>query len=325
MIFVDTSPLSTCSPSTGYLFRATSGGISRIAGLAPIENVHGVENFNLTEFVNGHMAYRAAIPRLLREVGWEVESDEFTEIEDPDPDNHGARQRELIKEIEDARKEAEAEPKKRRFGIFKRSNLAKKKGWETYDERSKEAPNPETSNDDKGVLFDIDAIRAELESEQMEVRQLESTLPPMKLDLNGPPKAAREEVPEAPFSVLRATKSLDSSSLPTLQPSDSESPNPHFPNGHSSHPDRLSDDITDPPTHADSQITMSFDPPPLPSAAFAWESQDADAPVKPHRPELKTAKTTPAAMGGPHLTHNAWADDEEEDFCGEREVQMSFE
>lgn len=66
----------------GYLFRATSGGISRIAGLAPVD-IPGVENIDVTQHVNGHMAYRSAMPVLLREVGWEVTSDEFTEIEDP--------------------------------------------------------------------------------------------------------------------------------------------------------------------------------------------------------------------------------------------------
>ena len=83
----------------------------RVAGLAPVL-VSGVENINVTDLVPGHMAYRAAMPRLLREVGWIVESDEFTEIEDPDPENHEKRQRELINEIEEARKELEKKPEK---------------------------------------------------------------------------------------------------------------------------------------------------------------------------------------------------------------------
>jgi pimeloyl-ACP methyl ester carboxylesterase len=67
----------------GYLFRATSGSIMRVAGLAPVEDIPGLENIEVTSLVAGHMAYRAAMPRLLREVGWSVESDEFTEIEEP--------------------------------------------------------------------------------------------------------------------------------------------------------------------------------------------------------------------------------------------------
>ncbi|KMU74187.1 transmembrane and coiled-coil domain containing proteins 4 [Coccidioides immitis RMSCC 3703] len=154
----------------GYLFRATSGGIMRVAGLAPVEGIPGIENFDATKFVNGHMAYRAAMPRLLREVGWEVESDEFTEIEDPDPDSHQERQRELIREIQEARKQAEEKPDKKKFGFFKRGKLAEKKGWETYDvdQGDRSPTNSCDGNADPGgtVLFDIDAIRAELATSQ---------------------------------------------------------------------------------------------------------------------------------------------------------------
>lgn len=73
------------------MFRATSGGIGRVAGLAPIEDIEGVENVNVTDLVEGHMAYRQAIPKLLRRVGWIVVDDEFQEIEEPVsyiPDSH---------------------------------------------------------------------------------------------------------------------------------------------------------------------------------------------------------------------------------------------
>ena len=67
----------------GYLFRATSGGIGRVAGLRAVDDIPGLENIDVTELVNGHMAYRGVVPKLLRKVGWEIDSDEFTEIEDP--------------------------------------------------------------------------------------------------------------------------------------------------------------------------------------------------------------------------------------------------
>lgn len=195
----------------GYLFRATGGGIRRVAGLAPVENIPGLENIDVTSLVNGHMAYRSAMPKLLREVGWEVTSDEFTEIEDPDPENHDKRQRELIREIEEVRKEAEAKPKKR-FGFFKRAKLPEKKGWETYDDKMRDKDDWGTGSTESGsnVLFDIEAIKAELASEQIEVRQLESTLPPMKLDL----KDSSTNVPkgpQSPYLNLRETKSYDGS------------------------------------------------------------------------------------------------------------------
>lgn len=173
----------------GYLFRATGGGIARVAGLAAVE-VPGIENFDVTEFVPGHMSYRTAMPRCLREVGWAVESDEFSEIEDPDPENHQARQRQLIDEIEEARKELEQQPEKKRFGFFKRNKKALvKKDWETYDERSNrvvsgEAPQAGVTDSHGGVIFDIDAIQREvleLATQGIEIKQLESTLPPMKI------------------------------------------------------------------------------------------------------------------------------------------------
>src|ERR1700712_197094 len=99
----------------------------KVSGLAPVE-VPGIESVDVTEWVPGHMAYRAAMPRLLRKVGWEVESDEFAEIEDPDPDNHERRQRELINEIEEARRQLDEKPEKKGFlARFSRKKAAQKK------------------------------------------------------------------------------------------------------------------------------------------------------------------------------------------------------
>ncbi|KAK0654420.1 putative membrane protein [Lasiodiplodia hormozganensis] len=140
----------------GYLFRATSGGVMKVAGLAPVD-CPGIENFDVTEMVNGHMAYRAAIPRLLREMGWAVESDEFAEIEDPDPDNHEARQRELINEIEEARKEMEQKPQRKSGWNFFKKKQAEKKEWEMYDEKMRAGDDDKNKN----VLFDVEAIKQE--------------------------------------------------------------------------------------------------------------------------------------------------------------------
>ena len=278
------------------------------------------------------MAYRAAMPHLLREVGWEVESEEFTEIEDPDPDNHEKRQRELIREIDEARHEAEATPEKRRFGFFKRGMLAKKKGWETYDEKSKESPGEasESPRPDNRVLFDIDAIRAELESEQMEVRQLESTLPPMKLDLNRS-RASTEKIPQEEFPILRETKSLNGADL-SLRPKPQEihseetlpngyTPNP-FENGkyeYASHDDDL--------PNGKEEVTMSFETfHPLPSAVLAWQDKglQTPTPTSSHRSELRSTSTMPLSVTSMDLDHNAWVDEEDDDFGKEKEVQLSF-
>ncbi|KAK9472335.1 DUF726-domain-containing protein [Dipodascopsis tothii] len=176
----------------GYLFRATSGGLGRIAGLAPIEHIHGIENFDCTSIVEGHMSYREAMPKLLRECGWEVTSDEFTEIEDPDPDQLRGRQRELLTEFELAKRKMEKRPRKKGVFSWIKPKPKKKEWWEMYeDDREDRAPEsngysdepsttssfyadvagPSTVADaaavpadptDPAILFDVEAIRREI-------------------------------------------------------------------------------------------------------------------------------------------------------------------
>lgn len=93
----------------GYLFRATSGGLGQIAGLAPVKDIHGVESVDITEHVDGHMGYRAAMPSMLSQLGWEVSSEEFEEIEDPDPELQRERQRKLIEEFDVAKRQMDKE------------------------------------------------------------------------------------------------------------------------------------------------------------------------------------------------------------------------
>ncbi|KAL4982856.1 hypothetical protein BDW68DRAFT_170072 [Aspergillus falconensis] len=302
----------------GYLFRATSGGIMRVAGLAPVEGIRGVENVDVTKLVNGHMDYRAAIPRLLKHVGWEVLSEEFAEIEDPDPENHAERQRELIREIDEARREAETKPEKKRFGLFKRGKLAQKKAWEKYEVDQSESPQSPTSSNAAGsVLFDIDAIRAELASEMMEVKQLESTLPPMKLDLNSPPLNS----PATPSS-SEGNKAQDISQSP-LQPPPAASSG-HTPPLRTPSP---------PPPAKDEEFQMTFDTyhEPLQRALSSYETPSHSSDNTFTRPPLRSSATTSGvlgvdaatgavvAAGALALEENAWADPDE------GEISMTFE
>lgn len=183
--------------------------------------------------VPGHMAYRTAMPKLLREAGWLVESDEFVEIEDPDPENHEKRQRELINEIEQARRELEkknAEKEKRgsKLGWW-RKKKGDKKDWELYDKNSQaHAPIDKTADTatlaENPVMFDIDAIRREVaalaaesadkpyngyEEAALEIKEIKSTLPPMKISL---PAAGTSTAPSlAPLPTLRQTQSFNDS------------------------------------------------------------------------------------------------------------------
>lgn len=311
----------------------------RVAGLAPVEGIHGLENIDVTSLVNGHMAYRAAMPRLLREVGWEVESDEFTEIEDPDPENHERRQRELIRELDDARKDAEMKPEKKRFGFFKRGKLAEKKKWETYDDSSREGGHYGTHGDggSSNVLFDIEAIKAELASEQIEVKQLESTLPPMKLDLYGTNSLSDKNLTHPP---LRETKSydmtmgfrpkIDADASQTSLPA-SRSPNP-FDQGYDDYISHRNSESHD-DSHED--IKMSFDTNPRqppsparssPSAGLSLPAQEPFTTSPPHS-QLNAPRSlaaTPATIHDANIEHNAWLDEEDEDFGKEQHVTMSF-
>jgi hypothetical protein len=294
----------------GYLFRATSGGIMRVSGLGPIEGIPGLENVDLTETVNGHMDYRAAMPRILRHVGWEVLEDEFAEIEDPDPDNHAERQRELIREIDEARRNAELKPEKKRFGLFKRGKMAEKKTWETYDVDRNNSPNSpaEPSSVPGSILFDIEAIRAELASEAIEVKQLESTLPPMKLDLNRPSVTQ----PVTPVEKEQTPKEPEAPSLPRT------ASEPRLPT--EAHPSRTA---TDPaPPRIEEPIEMTFD-----TSFNDTPQHHFDTPT---RPELRSLSTMPmgigaTAVGAMAMEPNAWADPDHGHGHGEDEIQMTFE
>ncbi|KAL9029557.1 MAG: hypothetical protein Q9196_002221 [Gyalolechia fulgens] len=343
----------------GYLFRATSGGIMRVAGLAPVEDIPGLENIDVTKLVNGHMAYRAAMPRLLREVGWEVESDEFTEIEDPDPENHEKRQRELIKELDEARRAADEKPEKKRFGLFKRGKLAKKKGWETYDDRMRDGrddPSP-AGHDNDHILFDIDAIRAELASEQIEVKQLESTLPPMKLKVDGTSSSAEWNTNYAtvPLSEPRMHDHESIASQPAGQGSSiairsapagdgarrhEEKENP-FDQGYDEYsispPVSMATDSSKKPNGvypgSSSFTAHSTTSLPSPQWLFPSNSQtysdrsapplaDADEIPAPQRSPFTSSDTLPNGLEP--VEHNAWLDEDDADFGKEREVKMSF-
>jgi hypothetical protein len=343
----------------------------RVAGLGQVQ-VPTIENVNVTELVPGHMAYRTAMPKLLREVGWEVESDEFTEIEDPDPENHEQRQRELINEIEEARKELEKkamEKEKRgsKISWWKRKK-ADKKEWEVYDEHSQKHIKIDQDADpakiaENNIMFDIDAIRREVaalsvdtkpydaDERAFEIKEIKSTLPPMKIDLPPAPP------PQSPGSNLRQTKSYNDSLGISADGSKANSTNnlpgtngTHTPNGTKEYEEYDEGDMGEMEMTFD---TSFHDPAPLPSplppaaksplpsasrsgASSPWAgtpskislaeptSSGWSDPTPPERPPLVTAKTMPSSGAGNDAMHNAWADEFEDEFGQEKDIKMSF-
>lgn len=174
----------------GYLFRATSGGLRSIGGLSPIDSeTFNIENFNCSEFVKGHMQYREAMPKLLRHIGWEVLEDQFVEIEQPNPEEE-ERQRKLLSDFEKAQ-----HSKKKKTWYNKFFGRKHKEWWEMYEEGEKEKEgdgkgkvndddndskgetstnnsddneNINESNDSPDQMFDVAALKKEIENIQIE-------------------------------------------------------------------------------------------------------------------------------------------------------------
>ncbi|RKP31430.1 DUF726-domain-containing protein [Metschnikowia bicuspidata] len=121
----------------GYLFRATGGGLQSVAGISPIDYIPGVENFDCTGFVDGHMSYRKAIPSILKALNWEVLTEGFSEIEEPNIEQR-ERQRKLLSEFDEARakmekeREQETGPEKSWKSWFRPKQ---KNWWDVYDEK----------------------------------------------------------------------------------------------------------------------------------------------------------------------------------------------
>ncbi|EME38239.1 hypothetical protein DOTSEDRAFT_75716 [Dothistroma septosporum NZE10] len=353
----------------GYLFRATSGGIMRVAGLASVD-VQGVENIDVTAEVPGHMAYRGMMPILLDKVGWAVESLEFSEIEDPDPDNHEKRQRELLDEIEEARARLEEQPQKKGFkAFFTRKKATQKKAWETYDERSQKVLEGDDKESEKhaeenaNVMFDVDAIRKEALAlaikspgdieeikQHLSVREIESTLPALKVRLS-PKQETASTTNHANGSMppdgksrqeLRHSQTHDGSSVSLTNNDSSRSVSMPLPNGSSAH--IREQELKS----ADDDIQMSFeeDRPnrttlPAPgSGQRTPEFQSArNSPEPSHRPPLRSINTTPIPIHSDSKVattpatpanlvdpdHNPWsADADDPDFGKEREMKMEF-
>lgn len=157
----------------GYLFRATSGGIASVAGLSPINNVYGIENMDCTEFIHGHMSYRKAIPKILKKLDWEVLSEEFVEIEEPDP-AQTERQRKLIIEFDEAKskylkEQTKSGGKKRSWkDYFKpRSDWFSFHGESNNSDSDPKTDEPNLQNTNDAAIFDLKALAKE--AHQIEV------------------------------------------------------------------------------------------------------------------------------------------------------------
>ncbi|TPX43493.1 hypothetical protein SeMB42_g04692 [Synchytrium endobioticum] len=85
-----------------FLYRASMGVWKDVAGLRPIEGVAGLENVCLDDVIDGHLAYRNSLPKILKHVGYDVISETFD-----NEDEEGKREREMVKEEREALKQEE--------------------------------------------------------------------------------------------------------------------------------------------------------------------------------------------------------------------------
>lgn len=207
----------------GYLFRATSGGLGTVFGLAPINSIFEIENIDVTELVDGHMAYRAKMPKLLKESGFTVLSEEFDDFADPDPKKLRERQRKLINDLN------EDKPAKKKWWEWGRSTN-RDKAWLDQAKDSKEQPE-EAEESGEYNAFDVSAIREEVgRLEKLEVEMIfdadaEDADPPpayvpepMSLaeqdeDIPEPPAANRSRVKEGAKAVRSPSKPVADSIL----------------------------------------------------------------------------------------------------------------
>ncbi|CAG61726.1 uncharacterized protein GVI51_K12419 [Nakaseomyces glabratus] len=153
-----------------YLFRATAGGFRSIMGISPVEGIEGIDNYNCTEIVDGHLSYRSNMPKLLKKLGIAVLSEEFAEIEETvDPDEF-KRKRKLINDVDAAQKKLSE--KKKSNGWVSKWLKPKKSKWQTMVEEAveegrdiSESPSHEAKIKKKkdGAIVDHGALLHELE------------------------------------------------------------------------------------------------------------------------------------------------------------------
>ena len=117
-----------------YLFRATGGGFKSVLGISPIEGIEGIENFNCTELVQGHMAYRKNMPKLLKQMGLSVVSEEFVDIEEAVDPEEVQRQRKMIHDLDEAHKKMSG--RKKRNSWMPKWIKPKKTKWQEMCEDS---------------------------------------------------------------------------------------------------------------------------------------------------------------------------------------------
>ncbi|SCU79117.1 LAME_0A07294g1_1 [Lachancea meyersii CBS 8951] len=134
-----------------YLFRATSGGFKSVIGISEVKDIEGIENYNCSGLVEGHMTYRKTMPKLLKAMGLSVLNEEFDDIEEMSDPEHLHRQRQLGLDLEKAH---EASSKRKRASWVPGWMKPKKAKWQEMYEESTSAQG-QKSHDNKVESSDV--------------------------------------------------------------------------------------------------------------------------------------------------------------------------
>lgn len=170
-----------------YLFRATGGGFKSVLGISPINGIEGIESFNCTELVEGHMAYRKNMPKLLKKMGLSVLSEEFVDIEEAADPEQVQRQRKMIHEIDEAQKKMSS--RKKRNSWVPKWMKPKKAKWQEMCEET--AMNYETSTEkDPGEVIERSRHKEKTDEALVNTSALMKELNNIKRALAADPEAA---------------------------------------------------------------------------------------------------------------------------------------
>lgn len=189
----------------GVIYRTSMQSYEHVAGLSEIKDVPGIENYNLSDIVNGHMEYQSKLPKILKRIGFEVNSETF-EDQDTELANFKAEkeaEKQKLKEMREAEKtegQKQREAEKLKLQQLKEAELEKKRLANemaaSEKKRLAEAAKPST-NVAMNIHLEDDLAAEELRqmgemesimSDYWKPREITSTLPPLIIDSIDPVK-----------------------------------------------------------------------------------------------------------------------------------------
>lgn len=197
-------------------YRTSIASFKDVPGLSSMDGISGLENYDVSDVVQGHMEYVTKLPILLKNMGFEINSEEVldqdaeqahwkAELEEEKKKNKEKKEHERQLHIEKMKQDREAEEEKKRLAaeaeaerkrLAKEAAIAEKKRQELKKQLELEAQNRtgpvSASSTPAAKKLTLEQIAAEelremAEMEKMmhqywEPREISSTLPPLVIN-----------------------------------------------------------------------------------------------------------------------------------------------